>query len=161
MKKEKLEKKIAVTAEDVPSRITPSSYPEPFANKMSLRVKKQLGDFFHLKNFGVNLTRLYPGGQSALLHRHKKQDEFIYVLQGNPTLVTDVGEVDLRSGMCSGFPAKGVAHHLINKTNKDVVYLEIGDRMEGDEASYPEDDLQAKLDEAGQWQFLHKDGSSY
>ena len=82
---------------------------------MRNREKRALGDHFGLKNFGVNLTRLYPGGESALLHRHSKQDELVYILEGEPTLVTDYGEVPLRPGMCTGFPAGGVAHQIVNR----------------------------------------------
>jgi uncharacterized cupin superfamily protein len=82
---------VVVTALDVPPRTKPSLYPEPFATMMLGRVKRQLGDVFGLKNFGVNLTRLEPGAVSALRHAHTKQDEFIYVLEGHPTLHTDEG----------------------------------------------------------------------
>jgi uncharacterized cupin superfamily protein len=128
---------------------------------MAGRQKHPLGDLFGLKNFGVNLTKLRPGGESALLHRHSQQDEFIYILEGEPTLVTDVQEAQLRPGMCAGFPAQGVAHQLVNRTQTDVVYLEIGDRSVGDEGAYPHDDLKAVMDAKGQWTFTHKDGRLY
>jgi uncharacterized cupin superfamily protein len=102
-----------------------------------------------------------PGGMSALMHRHDRQDELIFVLEGRPTLATDRGEFELQPGVCAGFPARGIAHHLINRTASDVVYLEIGDRSPGDSASYPNDDLVAGLDATGAWQFLHKDGRPY
>lgn len=154
-------KPIAVRAADVPPRTKPSNYPEPFFSRMLKREKRQLGDAFGLKNFGVNLTRLLPGGESALLHRHSRQDEFIYILEGHPTLVTDQGEVDLAPGMCAGFPAQGIAHQLVNRTDADVLVLEIGDRTPGDEGSYPSDDLQAVLGADGKWLFTHKDGRPY
>ncbi|MBL9036000.1 MAG: cupin domain-containing protein [Rhodospirillaceae bacterium] len=128
---------------------------------MLKREKRQLGDAFGLKNFGVNLTRLLPGGESALLHRHSRQDEFIYILEGHPTLVTDQGEIDLAPGMCAGFPAQGIAHQLVNRTDADVLVLEIGDRTPGDEGSYPSDDLKATLGPDGKWLFTHKDGRPY
>ncbi len=152
---------IAIKAEMAPPRTKPSNYPEPYFSRMAKREKRPLGDLFGLKNFGVNLTRLFPGGESALLHRHSKQDEFIYILEGEPTLVTDAGEVKLSPGMCAGFPAAGIAHHLVNRTGSDVVYLEIGDRTAGDEGSYPNDDIQALLGPDGKWQFTHKDGRPY
>jgi uncharacterized cupin superfamily protein len=155
------EKMIAITAGSAPPRTKPSNYPEPFFSRMGKREKRPLGDLFGLKNFGVNLTRLVAGGESALLHRHSRQDEFIYVLQGEPTLVTDQGEMLLRPGMCAGFAAGGRAHHLVNRTGADVVYLEIGDRTAGDEGSYPEDDIQAVLGANGSWIFTHKDGTPY
>ena len=152
---------LAIVAETAPARSKPSSYPEPFFSRMGQREKRPLGDLFGLKNFGVNLTKLTPGGESALLHRHSKQDEFVFILQGEPTLVTDVGELRLCPGMCAGFPAQGVAHQLVNRTENDVVYLEIGDRSDGDEGSYPNDDLKALLGSDGQWKFTHKDGRPY
>jgi len=152
---------IAVDAQSTPPRPKASNYPEPFFARMAKREKRPLGDLFGLKNFGVNLTRLSPGGESALLHRHSKQDEFVYILQGEPTLVMDAGEAALRPGMCAGFPAQGVAHQLVNRTDKDVVYLEIGDRTLGDEGSYPNDDIKAELDADGGWVFTHKDGRRY
>lgn len=152
---------LTILASDAPTRMKPSSYPEPFATRMSGRIKSPLGDLFGLENFGVNQTRLTPGGESALLHRHTKQDEFIYILEGHPTLVTDEGEVDMKPGMCAGFPAAGIAHQLVNRSDDDVVYLEIGDRTKGDEGSYPNDDLKAVMDSDGKWVFLHKDGKPY
>lgn len=152
---------LAITAADAPPRTKPSNYPEPFFSRMAKREKRPLGDLFGLKNFGVNLTKLAPGGESALLHRHSKQDEFIYILEGEPTLVTDKGDVQLSPGMCAGFPAAGLAHQLVNRTNRDVIYLEIGDRTPGDEGSYPNDDIQAVLGPGHKWMFTHKDGTSY
>ena len=154
-------KPIAIIAKEAPSRTKRSVYPEPFASRMTGREKKPLGDLFSLSNFGVNLTRLAPGALSALRHAHSIQDEFIYVLEGKPTLVTDDGETELHPGMCAGFKAgTGNAHHLVNCSNEDVVYLEVGDRIAGDAATYPDDDLQAVLVN-GNWQFSHKDGTTY
>ena len=152
---------LAIVASAAPPRTRPSTYPEPFFSRMAGREKRPLGDLFGLRNFGVNLTRLAPGGESALLHRHSRQDEFVYVLEGEPTLVTDQGEVVLAPGMCAGFPAEGIAHHLVNRTDRDVVYLEIGDRTAGDEGSYPQDDLKAALGSDGRWIYTHKDGRPY
>lgn len=151
----------AVRALDVAPRAKPSTYPEPFFSRMAGREKRQLGDLFGLGNFGVNLTRLAPGGESALLHRHTRQDEFVYILEGSPTLVTEEGETLLAPGMCAGFPAGGSAHQLVNRTATDVLYLEVGDRTPGDAASYPHDDIQANLGPDGQWLFTHKNGSPY
>jgi len=151
----------ALAALAVAPRARKSNYPEPFASRMGRREKRQLGDAFGLRNFGVNLTRLLPGGESALLHRHSVQDEFIYVLEGEPTLVTDAGETTLAPGMCAGFPAKGAAHQLVNRTERDVVYLEVGDRLPGDAAEYPRDDIQATMGADGRWSFARKDGTPY
>jgi uncharacterized cupin superfamily protein len=154
-------KPIAVIATEAPPRAKPSSYPEPFAALMAGRIKRPLGDLFGLKNFGVNLTHLPPGGVSALHHAHSRQDEFIYVLEGEPTLLTDAGEMKLRPGMVAGFLASGTAHHLENRTARDCVILEVGDRTEGDEASYPTEDLRAVMGDDGKWRFFHKDGTAY
>jgi uncharacterized cupin superfamily protein len=152
---------LAIEADLVPPRTKPSNYPEPFAARMTGREKRSLGDLFGLTNFGVNLTRLAPNAISALRHAHTTQDEFIYILQGHPTLQTDAGKTQLAPGMCAGFKAgNGNGHNLINETSADVVYLEIGDRSPGDEGVYPDDDLQAMLVE-GMWQFAHKDGTPY
>ncbi len=161
MEKETDPTPVAIDARSAPARTKPSVYPEPFFSRMGKRVKHPLGDLFGLKNFGVNLTRIMPGGESALLHRHSKQDEFIYIIEGTPTLVTDKGEFALEPGMCAGFPAQGLAHQLVNRSDKDVVYLEIGDRTPGDEGSYPNDDIKALLGPDGQWIFTHKDGRPY
>ena len=152
---------IAVNASEVSARTKPSVYPEPFASRMVGREKRQLGDLFGLTNFGVNLTRLAPNAVSALRHAHTKQDEFIYILQGRPTLHTDEGRTQLSPGMCAGFKAgTGNGHRLINETTEEVMYLEVGDRTPGDEGSYPDDDLKALLVE-GKWKFVHKDGEPY
>ena len=114
---------VAIIAADVPARTKPTAYPEPFASRMAGREKRQLGDFFGLTNFGVNLTRLAPNAVSALRHSHTRQDEFIYVLQGRPTLQTDEGRTQLSPGMCAGFKAgTGNGHRLINETTGEVVY---------------------------------------
>ena len=152
---------IAITATEAPTRSKPTSYPEPFASRMAGREKRPLGDLFGLTNFGVNLTRLAPNAVSALRHAHSRQDEFVYILHGRPTLQTDEGRTRLSPGMCAGFKAgTGNGHRLINETAEEIVYLEIGDRSPGDEVSYPDDDIKALLVD-GKWQFVSKDGTPY
>jgi uncharacterized cupin superfamily protein len=152
---------VAIVAAEAPPRAKPSNYPEPFYSRMTERQKRPLGDLFGLANFGVNLTRIAPGGVSALRHAHTKQDEFVYILEGHPTLLTGAGRTLLEPGMCAGFRAgTGDAHHLVNETARDVVYLEVGDRTPGDVATYPDDDLAAALVD-GKWRFTHKDGTPY
>jgi uncharacterized cupin superfamily protein len=150
----------ALVAADAPPRTKPTIYPPVLAARVAGRLKRPLGDLFGLGNFGVNLTRVPPGVASALLHGHTRQDEFVYVLEGRPTLVTEAGETELLPGMCAGFPAGGAAHQLVNRTTEDVVYLEVGDRTPGDEVWYPNDDLAvASVD--GAWRVTHKDGTPY
>ena len=152
---------IALVAAEAPRRARPSNYPAQLAQAFSKRHKQPLGDLFGLRNFGVNLTRIAPGGKSSFRHGHSRQDEFVYVLEGHPTLVTDRGRTPLAPGMCAGFRAgTGDAHHLLNETHEDVLYLEIGDRTPGDEAHYPDDDLRAEMVD-GAWRFTRKDGTPY
>jgi uncharacterized cupin superfamily protein len=115
-----------------------------------------------LKNFGVNLTRIVPGGQSSYRHAHSRQDEFVYVLEGEVILETNGGAQVLRPGMCAGFPAgTGDAHRFINRSHKDVLLLVVGDRSADDEIAYPDVDMQAKLGADGKYVYAHKDGTPY
>jgi uncharacterized cupin superfamily protein len=150
----------ALDPKDLPEQST-TGYPEPYKARVAGRHKRRLGDAAGLKNFGVNLTRLDPGAESSMRHWHTRQDEFIYVLEGEVTLVTDAGRQKLTPGMAAGFPAgKADGHQLVNETKRPVLYLEIGDRTPGDGATYSEADLAAKLVD-GKWVFTHKDGSPY
>ena len=152
---------VALLAADAPARAFRSNYPEPFASRMVGRDKRPLGEMFGLTNFGVNLTRLAPGASSALRHAHTKQDEFVYILEGRPTLVNNAGRTELKAGMCAGFKAgTGDAHRLVNETEEDVVYLELGDRSAGDAVDYPDDDI-AVVTIDGQRRAAHKDGTPY
>ncbi len=152
---------VAIVAAEAPKRTKPSNYPAPFASRVAGREKHPLGDLFGLTNFGVNLTRLAPRAASALRHAHTKQDEFVYILQGQPTLHTDEGRTLLCPGMCAGFKAgTGNAHQLVNESSEEVVYLEVGDRTPGDEGAYPDEDLKVSFVD-GQWQYAHKDGTPY
>lgn len=151
----------ALAAVQVPPRPQKTIYPAPFASRVAGREKRALGDAFGLRNFGVNLTRLAPGSMSALRHAHVRQDEFVYILEGHPTLYTDEGAQKLQPGMCAGFPAgTGNAHHLVNESEQDVTYLEIGDRTPGDSAVWPDDDLQV-VEIDGRKRMAHRDGTPY
>lgn len=149
----------ALVAAEVPGRSS-TGYPPEFAGRVAGRTKQALGDPFGLTHFGVNRTTLAPGSQSSLRHRHRVQDEFVYVLAGELVLIDDHGETLLRAGMCAGFAHAGRAHHLINRSAADAVYLEIGDRLPGDSATYPDDDLAAEPSGTG-WRFTRKNGESY
>jgi len=151
---------IAINAADAEPRGLPPGFPANLASCMAARTKRPLGDPFGLSVFGVNLTRLPPGAWSMAHHRHKRQDEFIYVLEGTPVLVTDAGETQLSPGMCAGFPAGGTAHHLENRGTGDAVILEVGDRGDGEEVLCPNDDVRAVMRPDGGWRFTHIDGSS-
>jgi uncharacterized cupin superfamily protein len=138
-----------------------SNYPEHFKPVVAGRAKQRLGNALGLKNFGVNLTTIKPGAASALRHWHAAQDEFVYIVSGELVLVSDGGEQVLTAGACAGFPAgKADGHHLVNRSARDAVYLEVGDRMAGDSANYPDDDLKARAVDGG-WQFTRRDGTPY
>ncbi len=138
-----------------------SGYPEPYRSRMGDRAKRKLGDACGLTKFGVNLVTLAPGGQSALRHWHTLEDEFVYVVSGELVLVTDTGEQVLRAGMCAGYPAGARdAHHMMNRSDAPGVYLEVGSRIAGDNAFYPDDDLMWVEREDGTIA-AHKDGRAY
>lgn len=139
-----------------------TSYPEPHRAANQQRWNRRLGDHAGLTNFGVNLTRIVPGGQSSTRHAHSRQDEFVYVLQGEVALETDAGTEQLRAGMCAGFPAgSGNAHRFVNRSAEDVLLLVVGDRTAGDEISYPDIDMHGCAGDDGQYRFTHKDGTPY
>jgi uncharacterized cupin superfamily protein len=151
-----------LVAAEAPPRAVQTVYPGPHAASTAGRLKRPLGDPFGLTNFGVSHTRLAPGAMSALRHAHSRQDELVYVLEGSPTLVTGHGARELAPGMCIGFPAgDGNAHHLINRSTRDVVLIEIGDRTGGDEVDYPGDDLKIIPGPDGKRIFVRKDGSPF
>lgn len=121
---------------------TGTYYPEQLKGSSEDRIKRRLGDALGLTNFGVNLTVLPPGSSSALRHWHVNEDEFVYILEGEATLVSNGGEQILGPGMAAGFPAgKEDGHQLLNNGSIDVVYLEVGNRTSRDQVFYPDNDL--------------------
>src|ERR1700761_6972927 len=138
---------------------TGSGYPSPFDQPCLSRSRKPLGDAGGLSDFGVNRLTLPSGAWSSQRHWHTTEDEFVYVLSGEVTLVDDTGEHILRAGDCAAFP-KGQAngHHLINKSKSDAVCLEIGTRTNDDFCRYPDIDLQidTRID-----RYAHRDGTFY
>jgi uncharacterized cupin superfamily protein len=131
-----------------------SSYPPPFDRLVAARERRGLGDALGLTHFGVNLLRLPPGCASSQRHWHN-------VLEGETVLVTDGGEQTLRAGMAAGFPAgTGDGHHLINRSDRDALVLEVGDRTEGDEVDYSDIDMMIRWVD-GEERFLRKDGTAY
>lgn len=138
-----------------------SGYPEPYRSRMGDRAKRRLGDACGITKFGVNLVTLAPGGQSALRHWHTLEDEFVYILSGEVILISQEGEQTLGMGMCAGYPAgKRNAHHFVNRSAAPAQYLEIGNRIDGDNAFYPDDDLMWVETEGGVIA-AHKDGKRY
>ena len=149
-----------IRALDVPARTT-TIYPEALAAPLKGRAKRKLGDLFHLTQFGVNLTELAPGASSAHRHWHESEDEFVYVIEGEVTLVDDEGEHILGPGMCVGFKAAVPnGHMLVNKSSAPATYLEVGTRAEGDRAHYPDADMLA-VKVNGTFRLTHKDGTPF
>jgi uncharacterized cupin superfamily protein len=138
-----------------------SGYPPPYDKIVAGRSRKRLGNAVGLDQFGVNLTTLKPGASSALRHWHETEDEFVFMLEGEVALIENEGESRLRPGDAAGFKA-GVAngHHLVNRSDRDAVYLEIGSRRADERAHYPDIDLAvAKID--GVNRYTRKDGSAF
>ena len=149
----------AFDPKDVPES-NATAIPEPFTRDNQNRYNRRISDSAGLKNYGVILTRIIPGGQSSYRHAHSRQDEFVYVLEGPVTLETNAGAQVLESGMCAGFPAgTGDAHRFLNATDHDVLLLVVGDRSPGDEVSYPDVDMKAAYGADGKFRFTRKDGT--
>src|SRR5262252_196814 len=138
-----------------------TGYPEPYRQAVLGRVRKRLGNAAGLDQFGVNLTTLKPGAASAQRHWHSSEDEFVYMLVGEVVLCEDGGEVVLRPGDAAGFKA-GVAdgHCLVNRSDSDALYLEVGTRAERETAEYPDVDLRMERDEKSA-RYVHKSGERY
>lgn len=137
------------------------TYSEPFHSQMGKVERRVLGDACGLNKMGINLVVLEPEARSALRHWHTLEDEFVYVLEGEISVVTSAGEQLLTAGMCAGFPAgKRDGHHLINRSASRARYLEIGSRIDGDDCFYPDDDMMWITTEDG-WHPAHKDGRPY
>lgn len=154
-------KRPALDPADVSPR-TGSGYPEPFRSLVLPREKRALGDALGLTKVGVNLTTLLPGKQSALRHFHTREDEMVFVLEGEVVLRTDEGEQVLTAGMCAGFPAGAKdGHHFVNRSDRPARYLEISNRDPEDSAEYPDDDLAYHKAPDGSPRFTRKDGSAH
>jgi uncharacterized cupin superfamily protein len=145
-------------------KLTPRSstaYPDEFKPVVAGREKTALGNAAGLTQFGVNLTRLKPGAASALRHWHENEDEFVYVLEGELVLVEDEGETILKAGDCAGFKASVAnGHHLVNRTSRDALVLEVGTRSPRERAHYPDVDLLYEVD-GKNIRILHRDGTPY
>jgi uncharacterized cupin superfamily protein len=138
-----------------------TGYPPPFDRVVAGRERKRLGNAAGLDQFGVNLTTLGPGASSSLRHWHEKEDELIYMLEGEVVLIENGGETVLRAGDAAAFKANSRdGHHLVNRTTHNAVYLEIGTRSRHERVEYPDVDLIAVRDEKGM-RFTHKNGDPY
>ena len=140
---------------------TRTGYPKPFDRVVIGRERRRLGNAVGLDQFGVNLTTLKPGAASALRHWHEKEDEFVYILEGEVMLIEDGGECVLKPGDAAGFKANNRSgHQLVNRGSRDAVYLEIGTRSEHERVDYPGVDLMVVRDDKGM-RYTHKNGEPY
>jgi uncharacterized cupin superfamily protein len=151
--------KAVIVANDVKPRLG-TGYPAQYADNCKTREKRALGDQFGLNQFGVNLTTLPPGCWSSLRHWHAAEDEFVYVVEGEITLVDDHGEHVLKPGMCAGFKAgSSNGHHLINRTDRVAHYIEVGSRLDDEEVVYSDVDMKLTRRNGGAPVQTRKDGS--
>lgn len=140
---------------------TGSIYPDPYASMMQGRSSLRLGDAGGLTQFGANLVMLEPGALSSLRHWHLNEDEFVWIVEGECTLVQDAGEVVMRPGDCAAFPAGSTdGHHFINRTDKVAKFLVVGSKAKSEVATYSDVDLKVEM-EAGKASFAHKDGTPF
>jgi uncharacterized cupin superfamily protein len=140
---------------------TRTGYPPPYDRVVVGRERKRLGNAVGLDQFGVNLTRLKPGAASALRHWHEQEDELVFILEGEVALIEDQGEIVLKPGDAAGFKANSRnGHQLVNKSARDVVYLEVGTRSKYERVDYPEADLKVVRDDKGM-RYTHKNGEPY
>ena len=148
-----------------PASVSPrssSGYPEPFRSRVLPREKRALGDALGLTKMGVNLTTLPPGKESSMRHFHTREDELVFVIEGEVVLRTDEGEQVLTAGMCAGFPAGSQnGHQLVNRSARPARYLEVSNRDPEDIAEYPDVDLAYRKARDGGATFTRKDGTPY
>jgi uncharacterized cupin superfamily protein len=140
---------------------TKTNYPPPFDRVVHGRERRRLGNAAGLDQFGVNLTTLRPGAASALRHWHEKEDEFVYIVEGELVLIEDGGETVLKAGDAAAFKANsGDGHHLVNRTTREALFLEIGTRAKHERVEYPDVDLLVVRDDRGM-RYTHKNGDPY
>jgi uncharacterized cupin superfamily protein len=141
---------------------TVNRYPDPFWKAVVGRERKRLGNALGLSQFGVNLTTLKPGAWSSQRHWHENEDEFVYVVSGELVLCEDGGETVLRPGDTAGWKAGAPnGHCLINRTDRDATYIEVGTRAKGERATYSDIDMRYERDEQDNVRYVHKSGEPY
>ena len=138
-----------------------TNYPGPYRQAVIGRERKRLGNAVGLDQFGVNLTTLKPGAWSSQRHWHEAEDELVYMLEGEVVLCEDGGETVLRPGDAAGWKANaGNGHCLVNRTQRDAVFLEIGTRSKRERVVYPGIDMRMERDASGP-RYLHESGEPY
>jgi uncharacterized cupin superfamily protein len=137
------------------------TYPKPFDKMVEGRSRKRLARTAGLTQFGVNVCTLKPGAASSQRHWHENEDELVYVLEGEIVLCEDGGETVLKPGDAAAWQA-GVAngHCLINRTDRDAVFIEVGTRAKLERAHYSDIDMKVERDDAG-FNYTTKAGKPY
>ncbi|HEX8231879.1 MAG TPA: cupin domain-containing protein [Caulobacteraceae bacterium] len=145
---------------DAAPRRSGTGYPPPYDEPCRLRERVRLGKAAGLTQFGVNLLHLPPGQWSSQRHWHAREDEFVWIIEGEVVLIDDSGERVLRAGDCAGFPAGDRnGHHLQNRSDRTALLLEVGTSdPDGDAVDYPDIDLTIPDGESG---YFHRDGRPY
>ena len=140
---------------------TATGYPSPFNKAVEGRSRKRLARAAGLSQFGVNICTLRPGAASSQRHWHENEDELVFVLEGEVVLCEDGGETVLRPGDAAGWKA-GVTngHCLVNRSNRDTVFIEVGTRATAERAHYSEIDMMVVRDEKGA-RYTKKNGEPY
>ena len=149
---------------DAVEKHTKTTYPPQYAGVVKGRIKQKLGDAAGITQFGVNLVSLAPGAQSSHRHWHQSEDEFLYVLSGELTLVEDAGETLLRAGDAAGFKAGvSVGHTVANRSTEPAAYLEVGTRVDADVVTYtdPDIDMKATKEAGGPWRMTRRNGCAF
>jgi uncharacterized cupin superfamily protein len=138
-----------------------TGYPAPYNKAVEGRSRKRLGRGAGLTQFGVNICTLKPGAASSQRHWHENEDEFVYVLAGEVTLCEDGGETLLKPGDAAAWKAGAAnGHCLINRSNRDTVFIEVGTRAAAERAHYSDIDMMVVRDASG-FNYARKNGEPY
>jgi uncharacterized cupin superfamily protein len=122
-------------AADIAARSQTFSHPwNPLSEMTGYQMAKSTG----LRRTGVNLARIAPGKESFAYHSHWQEEEWIYVLSGRGIARIDDSEYEVAPGDFMAFPAPGVAHHLRNPFEVELVYLMGGENRDVDVVDFPD-----------------------
>ncbi|MTH77228.1 cupin domain-containing protein [Paracoccus aestuariivivens] len=143
--------------DSVPEVHATSSYPEPYnlgSGNLSYRHISEAGG---LSQYGVALETLHPGGQSSQMHWEEHEDEFLYMLSGELTVIEDGNATIIGPGdACCWKAGEPVAHCLKNHTDQPATYLIVGSRNPDNICHYPGLDMLATPEG-----YTHLDGTPY
>ncbi|HKE96441.1 MAG TPA: cupin domain-containing protein [Povalibacter sp.] len=121
-------------AADIAARSQTFSHPwNPNSEITGYQMAKATG----LRRTGVNLARIPPGKESFAYHAHWQEEEWIYILAGRGVALIDGIDYEVGPGDFMAFPTPGVAHHLRNPFDQELVYLMGGEHRETEVADFP------------------------